>query len=79
MTLVAESFRLVSTVIPFLGGIRSNRDHRLANVAARVDLSGSRATMIATIRTTGVILLLLLLAFGLSFFLPRQPRPDDGH
>jgi EmrB/QacA subfamily drug resistance transporter len=35
----------------------------------------------ATIRTTAVTVLLLLLAFGLSFFLPRDARPEDadGH
>ncbi|WP_030440645.1 MFS transporter [Actinoplanes subtropicus] len=30
----------------------------------------------ATIRTTGVTLILLLLAFGLSFLLPKKARPD---
>jgi EmrB/QacA subfamily drug resistance transporter len=33
-----------------------------------------------TIRTTGVALLLLLLAYGMSFLLPRQARPEgEGH
>ena len=34
----------------------------------------------ATIRTAGVTLALLVLAFGLAFLLPRQARPDaEGH
>ena len=33
----------------------------------------------ATIWTTGVTLLLLLLAFGLAFLLPRKARPEAGH
>jgi len=33
----------------------------------------------ATIRTAGVTLILLLLAFGLSFLLPKKARPDAEH
>jgi EmrB/QacA subfamily drug resistance transporter len=33
----------------------------------------------ATIWTTGVTLILLLLAFGLSFLLPKKARPEAGH
>jgi EmrB/QacA subfamily drug resistance transporter len=32
-----------------------------------------------TVRTAGVALLLLLSAFGLSFLLPRQGKPEDDH
>jgi len=33
----------------------------------------------ATIWTTGVTLILLLLAFGLAFLLPKKARPDAEH
>jgi EmrB/QacA subfamily drug resistance transporter len=33
----------------------------------------------ATVRTTGVVLALILLAFGLAFLLPKQLRPDVEH
>ncbi len=49
------------------------------------DLSGYVAEQVragfedTTIRTTGVSLLLLLSAFGLTFLMPRQGRPEDAH
>jgi EmrB/QacA subfamily drug resistance transporter len=58
-------------------GSAQSQDPKIsAYVAAQVQ-GGFRDT---TIRTTGVTVLLLLLAFGLSFFLPRNARPDEeGH
>jgi EmrB/QacA subfamily drug resistance transporter len=57
-------------------GSAQNQDPKIGAYVTEQVKSGFRD---ATIRTTGVVLLLLLLAFGLSFFLPRQPRPEDGH
>jgi EmrB/QacA subfamily drug resistance transporter len=55
-------------------GSAQSQDPKIsAYVSAQVH-SGFRDT---TVRTTGVTVLLLLLAFALSFFLPRQPRPED--
>jgi MFS family permease len=57
-------------------GSAQNQDPKISAYVTEQVTGGFRD---ATIRTTGVILLLLLLAFGLSFFLPRQARPEDGH
>jgi EmrB/QacA subfamily drug resistance transporter len=57
-------------------GSAQNQDPKISAYVSEQVKSGFRD---ATIRTTGVVLLLLLLAFGLSFFLPRQARPEDGH
>jgi EmrB/QacA subfamily drug resistance transporter len=57
-------------------GSAQNQDPKISAYVTEQVQSGFRDT---TIRTTGVTVLLLLLALGLSFFLPHQARPDDGH
>jgi EmrB/QacA subfamily drug resistance transporter len=55
-------------------GSASSQDTRIGGYVATQVQGGFRD---ATIRTTGVTAILLLLAFGLSFFLPRDARPED--
>jgi EmrB/QacA subfamily drug resistance transporter len=57
-------------------GSAQSQDPKISAYVTTQLHSGFRDT---TIRTTGVTVLLLLLAFGLSFLLPRQARPEDGH
>ncbi|MFI6077468.1 MFS transporter [Actinoplanes sp. NPDC051343] len=58
-------------------GSAQNQDPKIGAYVTEQVQSGFRDT---TIRTTSVTVLLLLLAFGLSFLLPRQARPEeDGH
>ena len=59
-------------------GSAQSQDPRIGTYVTEQLRSGFRDT---TIRTTAVTVLLLLLAFGLSFFLPRDARPEDegGH
>jgi EmrB/QacA subfamily drug resistance transporter len=59
-------------------GSAPSQDPKIGAYVGEQVRSGFRDT---TIRTTGVTVLLLLLAFGLSFFLPHQARPeeDGGH
>ncbi|MEV6844299.1 MFS transporter [Actinoplanes sp. NPDC051411] len=56
-------------------GSAQNQDPKIGAYVTEQVQSGFRDT---TIRTTAVTVLLLLLAFGLSFFLPRRPRPEEG-
>ena len=58
------------------GGVRQSQDPSVGAYVATQVHAGFRDT---TIRTTGVAVLLLLLAFGLSFLLPRKARPDADH
>jgi EmrB/QacA subfamily drug resistance transporter len=53
----------------------ASADPRVGAYVQRQVRSGFRDT---TIRTTGVSLGLLILAFGLAFMLPKRPRPEDG-
>jgi hypothetical protein len=58
-------------------GSAQNQDPKIGAYVTEQVQSGFRDT---TIRTTAVTVLLLLLAFGLSFLLPRQARSEeDGH
>jgi MFS family permease len=55
------------------GGAQESQDPNLGAYVAKQVHAGFRDT---TLRAMGVSVLLLLLAFGLSFLLPRKARPD---
>jgi len=55
------------------GGAQQSQDPSLGAYVTKQVHAGFRDT---TIRTTGVSVLLILLAFGLSFLLPEKARPD---
>jgi EmrB/QacA subfamily drug resistance transporter len=57
-------------------GSAQNQDPRIGAYVSEQVHGGFRDT---TIRTTGVTVLLLLLAFGLAFFLPLRARSEEGH